>query len=151
MFTGMFIILVYTYINICLHSCLHSCLLLFTYMLTHMFTDMLTLMFTHIFNLMFIHVYTCLHMFTHVYTCLRKCFHTFLHTSLHTCPCHTASRHLCWQGITVHQYKLISASADGVLAPGSAHARPSARPPIDTSGNFSAHIILPCFENWYLN
>ena len=24
----------------------------------------------------------------------------------------------------------------GVLAPGSAHARPSARPPIDTSGNF---------------
>ena len=25
----------------------------------------------------------------------------------------------------------------GVLAPGSAHARPSARPPIDTSGNFS--------------
>ena len=28
----------------------------------------------------------------------------------------------------------------GVLAPGSAHARPSARPPIDTSGNFSAHV-----------
>jgi hypothetical protein len=28
----------------------------------------------------------------------------------------------------------------GVLAPGSAHARPSARPPIDTSGNFPAHI-----------
>ena len=28
----------------------------------------------------------------------------------------------------------------GVLAPGSAHERPSARPPIDTSGNFSAHI-----------
>ena len=26
----------------------------------------------------------------------------------------------------------------GVLAPGSAHARPSARPPIDTSGNFCA-------------
>ena len=24
----------------------------------------------------------------------------------------------------------------GVLAPGSAHARPSAQPPIDTSGNF---------------
>ena len=39
----------------------------------------------------------------------------------------------------------ISAGADGgprsrVLAPGSAHARPSARPPIDTSGNFSAHM-----------
>ena len=28
----------------------------------------------------------------------------------------------------------------GVLAPGSAHARPSARPPIDTSGNFSADM-----------
>ena len=28
----------------------------------------------------------------------------------------------------------------GVLAPGSAHARPSARPPIDTSGNCSAHL-----------
>ena len=28
----------------------------------------------------------------------------------------------------------------GVLAPGSAHARPSARPPIDTSGNFLAHM-----------
>ena len=28
----------------------------------------------------------------------------------------------------------------GVLAPGSAHARPSARPPIDTSGNFPAHM-----------
>ena len=26
----------------------------------------------------------------------------------------------------------------GLLAPGSAHARPSAQPPIDTSGNFSA-------------
>ena len=28
----------------------------------------------------------------------------------------------------------------GVLAPGSAHARPSARPPIDTSGNFPEHM-----------
>ena len=28
----------------------------------------------------------------------------------------------------------------GVLTPGSAHARPSARPPIDTSGNFSAYM-----------
>ena len=28
----------------------------------------------------------------------------------------------------------------GVLAPGSAHARPSAQPPIDTSGNFPAHM-----------
>ena len=28
----------------------------------------------------------------------------------------------------------------GVLTPGSAHARPSAQPPIDTSGNFSAHM-----------
>jgi hypothetical protein len=28
----------------------------------------------------------------------------------------------------------------GVLTPGSAHARTSARPPIDTSGNFPAHV-----------
>ena len=28
----------------------------------------------------------------------------------------------------------------GVLAPGSAHARPSARPPIDTSEKISAHM-----------
>ena len=28
----------------------------------------------------------------------------------------------------------------GVLAPGSAQARPSARPPIDTSGNFPAQM-----------
>ena len=28
----------------------------------------------------------------------------------------------------------------GVLAPGSAHARPSARPPMDTCGNFPAHV-----------
>ena len=28
----------------------------------------------------------------------------------------------------------------GVLAPGSVHARPSARPPIDTSGNFLAPV-----------
>ena len=28
----------------------------------------------------------------------------------------------------------------GVLAPGSAHARPSAQPPINMSGNFPAHV-----------
>ena len=28
----------------------------------------------------------------------------------------------------------------GVLAPGSAHARPSTQPPIDMSGNFPAHV-----------
>ena len=28
----------------------------------------------------------------------------------------------------------------GVLAPGSRHARPSAQPPIDMSGNFPAHV-----------
>ena len=28
----------------------------------------------------------------------------------------------------------------GVLAPGSAHARPSSQPSIDTSGNFLAHM-----------
>ena len=28
----------------------------------------------------------------------------------------------------------------GALDPGSAHARPSVQPPIDTSGNLSAHV-----------
>jgi hypothetical protein len=28
----------------------------------------------------------------------------------------------------------------GILAPGSAHARPSAQPPINMSGNFPAHM-----------
>ena len=35
---------------------------------------------------------------------------------------------------------IIPLSPMGVLAPGSAHARPSAQPPIDTSGNFPAHM-----------
>ena len=36
----------------------------------------------------------------------------------------------------------------GALAPGSAHARPSARPPIDMSGNFPAHMSAESpFEN----
>ena len=35
----------------------------------------------------------------------------------------------------------------GVLAPGSAHARPSARPPIDTSGNFPAHVSAESHSN----
>ena len=37
-------------------------------------------------------------------------------------------------------YEKISLTPMGVIAPGSAHARPCARPPIDTSGNFSAHM-----------
>jgi hypothetical protein len=38
------------------------------------------------------------------------------------------------------KYLKISAHADGVLAPGSAHARPSAQPPIDMRGNFPTHV-----------
>ena len=34
----------------------------------------------------------------------------------------------------------MSTHADGVLAPGSAHARPSARPPLYMSGNFPANV-----------
>ena len=34
----------------------------------------------------------------------------------------------------------------GVLAPGSAHARPSAQPPIDMSGNFPAHVSAVTFK-----
>jgi hypothetical protein len=33
----------------------------------------------------------------------------------------------------------------GVLAPGSAHARPSAQPPIDVSGNFPPHVSAENF------
>ena len=35
----------------------------------------------------------------------------------------------------------------GVLAPGSARARPSARPPINTSGNFPAHVSAESTSN----
>ena len=46
-------------------------------------------------------------------------------------------------GVTmVSQGKLfqIPLAPMGVLAPGSAHARPSAQTPIDMSGNFPAHV-----------
>ena len=36
----------------------------------------------------------------------------------------------------------------GVLAPRSVHARPSARPPIDTIGNFPAHVSAVTFTNF---
>ena len=36
----------------------------------------------------------------------------------------------------------ISLPPKGVLAPGSAHARPSAQPPIDPSGNFSPQVSV---------
>ena len=46
---------------------------------------------------------------------------------------------------------IISAGADGVLAPGSAHARPSAKPLIDTSEIFWAQrfakLPLKIFPN----
>ena len=35
----------------------------------------------------------------------------------------------------------------GVLDPGSAHARPSAQPPIDTSGNLSVHVSAKSTSN----
>ena len=35
----------------------------------------------------------------------------------------------------------------GVLAPGSAQARPSAQPPIDTSGNLSVHVSAKSTSN----
>ena len=44
--------------------------------------------------------------------------------------------------LTTNNFKLdkFPLAPMGVLAPGSAHARPSAQPPIDTSGNVSAHV-----------
>ena len=44
-------------------------------------------------------------------------------------------RHYGWK--TMSKFPLVPM---GVLAPGSAHARPSARPPIDTSRNFPPHV-----------
>ena len=41
----------------------------------------------------------------------------------------------------------VSASANGVLAPMFAHAGPSAQPPIDMSGNFSAHVSAESSSN----
>ena len=37
-------------------------------------------------------------------------------------------------------YTKFSLTPMGVLAPGSAHTRPSAQPPIDMSRNFPAHV-----------
>ena len=39
----------------------------------------------------------------------------------------------------------------GVLAPWSAHARPSAQPPIDVSGNFSPHVSAELPSNIFPN
>ena len=52
-------------------------------------------------------------------------------------------KNACWQFLYTWYAKnivKIPLASMGVLAPRSAHARPSARPPIDTSGNLSAHI-----------
>ena len=49
------------------------------------------------------------------------------------------------------KYEEFPLTAMGVLAPGSAHARPSARPPIDMSGNFPAGVPdsgLPKLLRW---
>ena len=45
-----------------------------------------------------------------------------------------------WAGEKKEERKRIPLTPMGVLAPGSAHARPSAQPPIDMSGNFPAHV-----------
>ena len=44
--------------------------------------------------------------------------------------------------ISRQSYMKISAGADGVVAPKSAHARPSARPQIDTSENFQCTCLI---------
>ena len=38
------------------------------------------------------------------------------------------------------KYLKIPLTTMGILAPGSAHARPSAQPPINVNGNFPAHV-----------
>ena len=44
---------------------------------------------------------------------------------------------LHWRRTLLNKFPL---APMGALAPGSVHARPSAQPPIDTSGNFSAQV-----------
>ena len=46
----------------------------------------------------------------------------------------------CIEHTKCKEIERISAHADGVIAPGSAHAKPSARPPISMSGTFSEHM-----------
>ena len=46
----------------------------------------------------------------------------------------------CYFPGLINHSKKIPLAPMGVLAPGSSQARPSAWPPIDTSGNFSAHM-----------
>ena len=45
-----------------------------------------------------------------------------------------------WEKSKCRREREIPLAPMGVLAPGSAHARPSAQPPINTSGNSSAHM-----------
>ena len=42
--------------------------------------------------------------------------------------------------IIIPKRKIFPLTQMGVLAHGSAHMRPSGQPPIDVSGNFSAHM-----------
>jgi hypothetical protein len=49
-----------------------------------------------------------------------------------------------WMKVTLQTCarKKLPLAPMGVLAPGSAHARPSAQPPFDTGGNFPPHVSV---------
>ena len=49
--------------------------------------------------------------------------------------------------LMLHIIKYNSASVDGVFTPGTAHARPSAQPPIDTSRIFPPHVSAESHSN----
>ena len=52
----------------------------------------------------------------------------------------------CSRCIVISEYTKFPLAPMGVLTPGSAHARPSAQPPIDMSGNFPAHVSAVTFK-----
>ena len=56
------------------------------------------------------------------------------------CLCDENTFNCLYHIFTNRQYFKIPLTPMGVLAPGSAHARPFAQPPIDMSGNFPAHV-----------
>jgi hypothetical protein len=52
-----------------------------------------------------------------------------------------------WHTANTYSQTKIPLTPMGVLAPGSAHARPSALPPIDVSRNFPAHVSAESASN----
>ena len=61
--------------------------------------------------------------------------------TLRSVPHRQQWKYLAHVSVAERKWREFPLAPMGVLAPGSAHAWPSARPPIDTSGNFSVHVL----------